>query len=419
MQDKVVEWARINGTASVTSGIKPAVHTEAAISLAACMRAVSMQALAGCVSWSHQLATIFAKVGIPVVPFRFVPRARPNGTSKWNKVPMTSHGHKDATADVAVIDGWSNLWANPEVGVGIPLSAVGHLALDGDLHGLGDGNAKLAQVSSDFGINTGKGSVATRTGSGGTHYLLRLLPPLPPTLSRPKDWPVGVLDLIYSGWVVAPGSAAPDGSQWLPMLDGVTPPSQEELVQYIVEWACRVSTGLVELASQRLLETLKGVPRAAKTECELPGDLTSAEKQALSAFGRGLVEQMARDLKDRVKGDGRSVVALKACASVAPLVWAGILDEQWVRDCIDEVQPGLETEDNCVKNGFEQGNTIALRKLSKIRQRSAMAVAVLGIEGTNPVDGVRTAGQLIVGATDGGDGQDESTLERRQLPHAA
>jgi hypothetical protein len=400
IQDKVVEWARtptriVNSTATVADGTKPAVRTEAAISLAAYLRAVSLQAVTGFVSWSHQLATIYAQAAIPVLPFRFVPKARP-GTSKWNKVPMTSCGHKDASADVAVINGWSNLWANPEVGVGIPLSEISHFALDGDLHGLGDGNAKLAQVRADFDINTGKGSVATRTGSGGTHHLLRLLPPLPQTLRKPKQWPVGVLDLVYNGWIVAPGSVAPDGSRWLPMLDGALPQSQEELIQYIAEWACRVSSGLVELASPRLLETLKGKPRATKSECELPGDLSIAEKHALSAIGRGLVEQMVRDLTGRVKGDGRSLVALKACASAAPLVWAGILDEQWVRDCIDEVQPGLETEDNCVKNGFEQGNTLALRELAKIRRRGTMAAAVLGVRGANAVGGVRSAGQLII-----------------------
>jgi hypothetical protein len=107
-----------------------------------------------------------------VFPFRFVAKAQPNGASKWDKTPMTPHGHKDATINLATVDGWASLWADWATGVGLPLSPIGHFVLDGDLHGHGDGNAKLAQVRADFEINTGSGSVGTRTGSGGTHHFL-------------------------------------------------------------------------------------------------------------------------------------------------------------------------------------------------------------------------------------------------------
>jgi hypothetical protein len=321
------------------------------------------------VSWSHQLATIYAQAGIQVFPFCFVSKAKPDGASKWDKVPMTPHGHKDATTNAAAIDGWSNLWADPTAGVGIPLSAIGHLALDGDLHGLGDGNAKLAQVRADFGINTGNRSVGTRTGSGGTHHILRLLPPFPPSLSKPKDWPVGVLDLVYNGWVVAPGSAAPDGSRWLPMLDGAVPLSQEQLVNYVVEWGRRVSGGLIELASPRLVAVLTAASSNAKSpdDCRLPNDLTIAEKAALQRWGGYEFERMLKALEGRVKGDGRSLVALAGCSDVAPLACAGLADEAVLRTRIDEVQPGLETEDNCVNNGFAKGNGKARMALAALR----------------------------------------------------
>ena len=207
---------------------------------------------------------------------------------------------------------------------------------------------------------------------------MRLLPWFDSPLSKPKDWQVGVLDLVYAGWIVAPGSVTPDHpSWWLPMLDGVVTASRERLVPDIVEWARRVSGGLVELAGPNLLEALRGAAAPTRAECELPDDRTDAENAALRDFGLGVIERGAHELKGRVKGDGRSLIALKACASAAPLVWAGLLDEKWVRDRIDAVQPGLETQDNCVRNGLDKGNTLARAELSKIRQRGEMAAAVL------------------------------------------
>ena len=329
------------------------------------------------VSWAHQLATIYGQAGVPVFPFRFVANATPDGASKWDKVPLTTHGHLDASPDSAIIGGWARLWADPAAGVGIPMAATGHFALDGDLHGHGDGNAKLAQIRADFGVNVGVGSVGTRTGSGGTHHLLRLMPWFVSTLRRPADWPVGVLDLIYNGWAVAPGSTAPDGSMWLPMLDGAVPSSQEQLVPYIKEWARRVGDRHVELAGPNLLEALRGAAAPTRAECELPGDRTDAENAALRNFGLSVIERAAHELKGRVKNDGRSLIALKACATVAPLIWAGLLEEQWVRGRIDAAQPGLEIEDNCVRNGLDKGNTLARAQLSKIRQRDVMVAAVL------------------------------------------
>lgn len=319
--------------------------------------------------YAYQLALLYARAGIQVFPFRFEWDER---KSNWKKIPMVTGGHHSATTDLVKLEGWLPLFAEQGVGVGIPMSATGHFALDGDLHGHGDGNALLAKVQAEHSISTGAGSVGTRTGSGGTHHLLRVSEPQPDRLGKPKDWPVGVLDLVYNGWAVAPGSVAPNGNTWLPIIDGNVPQSREQLIACVTEWARRVAGGHVPAAAPALVKLLldNAVPETetGKDACGLPDERTDVENAALVRWGGCKFLRLIDTLKNKKGvGAGRSQAALAGCSDVAPLAWAGIVQESYVRQQVNLAQPGLEDEDNCVDNGLRKGNTKARMALAALR----------------------------------------------------
>jgi hypothetical protein len=115
--------------------------------------------------------------------------------------------------------------------------------------------------------------------------------------------------------------------------------------------------------------------RATPEECALPADTTEHECIALrwwgnSEFGHGL-----KELRKRGKGQKRGTVAFATCATVAPLVWAGLADQTELEDQIFAIHPDLR-EDRDVANGFAAGNLKAVTLLARLRgETSPLPVA--------------------------------------------
>jgi hypothetical protein len=97
----------------------------------------------------------YAARGCPVLPVR-------------GKVPRTSHGVRDASADAGVIRGWWRGW--PDAGVGIATGCASRLVvLDVDpRHG---GDDSLRELAARIGGLTD--TVTCLTGGGGTHFYYR------------------------------------------------------------------------------------------------------------------------------------------------------------------------------------------------------------------------------------------------------
>ena len=87
-----------------------------------------------------------------------------------DKVPLTTHGVKDATKDPSIIHAWWTQW--PDANVAVPAGEVnGFFVLDVDEHDGVSGNATLAHLEQEHGKLPL--TVEQCTPSGGKHLLFR------------------------------------------------------------------------------------------------------------------------------------------------------------------------------------------------------------------------------------------------------
>lgn len=133
---------------------------------------ISEPMLAG-LSVNGQRALALAAEGVPVFPCRDDPMKRKG----IHKTPLTPHGFKNATTDVATITGW---WANyPDALIGMPTGAASGIdVLDID-SGKDDTDGDSARAYLAEHSDLPGGTFAYRTQSGGMHICYRALPGAP------------------------------------------------------------------------------------------------------------------------------------------------------------------------------------------------------------------------------------------------
>lgn len=113
------------------------------------------------------------------------------------KIPLTPHGHKDFTRNIAQIDQWWSRWPDANIGARV---FKGHVVIDIDPRNGGDDTWE--QISRGRELPT---TLITRTGSGGRHIWFKL----------PTDRPVkgkageGIDIKHHGGYLVMPGSVHP------------------------------------------------------------------------------------------------------------------------------------------------------------------------------------------------------------------
>ena len=147
-------------------------------------------------SKKHVYAIGYAKNGIPVFP-----------CEKNGKVPLTTHGFKDASTDFRQIDEW---WiANPEANIGIPTGQIsGFFVIDIDNKNGKNGSNSLREVEKKNGKLPGTLTIGTP--SGGFHYYFKWKPGLKSSVDKLGN---GIDTKGDGGYVIAGGSTI-DGREY-------------------------------------------------------------------------------------------------------------------------------------------------------------------------------------------------------------
>lgn len=153
-------------------------------------------------------AHALASAGVSVFPaaVSFNPR-----TGRWDKSPHIVGWKHGASTDAEQIERWWLLypWACP----GIPLGAVGLIAVDCDRHGGPDGIATLNKLAAAHG---GLPSTPiTRTAGDGLHVVFRQRDGEALGNREGSFAGRGINIRGDGGWIVGPGAMRRDGRQWL------------------------------------------------------------------------------------------------------------------------------------------------------------------------------------------------------------
>lgn len=126
-----------------------------------------------------------------------------------SKEPLTKHGHRDATNDMATLRAWWERW--PEANIGVACGPSGLVVVDIDnLEAFGAVRASFPATLTSI------------TGSGGYHLIYRARPDIEyrPSVGRlPGYGPTPGVDLrAGSSYIVAPPSRHPNGTlyRWMP-----------------------------------------------------------------------------------------------------------------------------------------------------------------------------------------------------------
>lgn len=145
------------------------------------------------------LALAMAEDGFPVFPV--CPRT---------KRPLTLHGFKDATTDVAQIIAWWNRW--PDALVSIPTGyETGIAVLDIDTGGEKAFGGLMARWSLEF--EDDLSNVAAITPSGGRHFYFRIEEGTAPK-TRASDIAPNIDSRAIGGSIIIPGNMLPDGRSY-------------------------------------------------------------------------------------------------------------------------------------------------------------------------------------------------------------
>jgi len=233
-------------------------------------------------------ALAYADRGWPVFPVKITPKADEPG--KFDKTPLTEHGHNDASTDPDVIRKMRG-WRKRSAGIGVVTGKrSGLIIIDLDVHTPGvDGPANWANLLKDRNIDL-PDTLRSQTITGGQH-LWFLIPEGAEYGDSPGTVAQGV-DVKAGGYVVAPGT---EGYSWLN--DFNTP-------------LAKMPGGIV---------TEKPV-RPASTEPRLPVTVD----QAVTGFAAGLARIITES-----EGTRHNVLMAEA-ENAAEFVQDGLLDKEWV-----------------------------------------------------------------------------------------
>ncbi|MGH0318292.1 bifunctional DNA primase/polymerase [Sinorhizobium meliloti] len=176
------------------------------------------------------VALEYIAAGIPVFPCRAWAETNPHTGEVYDpKSPLTPNGFDGASTNERVVRIW---WErNPEALVGIPTGAkTGFFALDVDVKEGKAGDISLAALEAEHAPLPP--TVVVQTASGGLHFLYRHIDGLTnSTGSLPAD-----IDIrAQGGFVIAAGSAFPDGSRYQ-FLDANAPGDLVTAVAAAPEW---------------------------------------------------------------------------------------------------------------------------------------------------------------------------------------
>ncbi|MCM5691440.1 bifunctional DNA primase/polymerase [Sinorhizobium meliloti] len=176
------------------------------------------------------VALAYIAAGIPVFPCRARTETDPHtGEVDDPKSPLTQNGFKDASTRENIVRRW---WSdNPEALVGIPTGAkTGFFALDVDVKEGKTGDINLATMEAEH--TPLPPTVVVQTATGGLHFLFRHVDGLTnSTGSLPADIDVRA----QGGFVIAAGSAFPDGSRY-EFLEAHTPGDFTKGIATAPEW---------------------------------------------------------------------------------------------------------------------------------------------------------------------------------------
>jgi len=144
------------------------------------------------------------------------------------------------------------------------------------------------------------------------------------------------------------------------------------------ELLAQISAAVAPLGFARVEHVDKNAPRE---QCELPSDMTDVERGMLQWWGRNQFATTLAGLRGKVAGQFRGTAAFAGCATVAPLVWAGLADEWELRRQLFEVQPEADIGRDADR-GFEKGNPGAVAHLQSIRSGKPQDSASMPIVST-------------------------------------
>ncbi len=293
-------------------------------------------------------AEAYARMGFHVFP-----------CATRSKTPLTEHGYKDATTDIAQVIAWWTRW--PDANIGIATGASGLLVVDVDG---AEGAASLDELEREHGALPQ--SPMTRTGSGGRHAFLRAYAGAPSTSSR-----LGTkIDTRGNGgYVIAPPSVHPNGKhyEWIPEH---TPRDLDipETPQWVID-------GLVKKTTPRVDTYAPSQHDSGRTRKYLLGAL-DRERESLRSAPVGTRNERLRD----------------AAYALGGYVTTGFLDESEIRDGLlaacatwaerDE-RKDVDTLNRALRAGVEA-------------PRDVPPPRAAAVPGTVPEDDTRTPDEVVV-----------------------
>ena len=152
------------------------------------------------------------------------------------KDPATPHAYKDATTDASTITAW---WeANPSYNIGIATGASHLLVIDNDEHP--ERNISGLRTLKEWCSKHGNlpATLCANSGSGGLHMFYRTDKALSCSTDHTEDKHIGIDIRAQGGYIVAPPSIHPNGSQyeWQISPEDMEPTEADKHVLEFVQW---------------------------------------------------------------------------------------------------------------------------------------------------------------------------------------
>lgn len=154
------------------------------------------------VTSNQHVAQTFARHHVCIFPCRDVDSARGKA-----KAPHTRNGYHDASTVNRQLKTWDALY--PTALYGLPCASNEVFILDADRHGNGDGVESLFALFTHYGFNLSS-YPCVRTPRDGLHVIFKR----PAHLGKTKGRLAEAIDVRDNGYVIAPGTALPDGRQY-------------------------------------------------------------------------------------------------------------------------------------------------------------------------------------------------------------
>jgi RecA-family ATPase len=247
---------------------------------------------------NRSVALALAAAGLFVFPATVSPK--PNGDG-WDKKPLIGGWQSKATTDLAQIERW---WQqHPRALPAIEMGRSGLVALDGDRHGGPDGVMALDDALGDVPCHP-----VSLTAGDGVHHFFRQPPGEGPLGNGKGSLPPGVDVRGAGGWVVAPGSARPDGKAWQPDPDA---PSLAEAFR----------SGSIPVVPHHIVEMIRAAPSridkvaprpaASITERAIATIVAPAGRREL-AYGERLLQGVCDEISATTEGGRNNIVNIGA-----------------------------------------------------------------------------------------------------------